>query len=227
MNILHIETSTKACSIALSNDRILLGSRHVDEGMNHSVVLAPAIEDLLKSNNLVPAQLNAISVSSGPGSYTGLRVGCSLAKAMAYALNIPLLAVPTLRALAQAGFKKFPEADVVMPMVDARRDEVFTAIYNKDLHELMPVSSLILGSYNWLELLTRNELIVICGDGAHKTNVHIINDSIVVASDIQCNAVHLINPAGDLVSRQNFSNPIQFVPFYLKPPNITVARKVL
>src|SRR6187431_1856868 len=100
MYILHIETSTAVCSVALSRDRTLVAFLDLEEGMNHTAQLSPIISQLIQSASIKPTDLGAIAVSSGPGSYTGLRVGSSTAKAMAYSLGIPLIAVPTLITLA-------------------------------------------------------------------------------------------------------------------------------
>ncbi|HUR32091.1 MAG TPA: tRNA (adenosine(37)-N6)-threonylcarbamoyltransferase complex dimerization subunit type 1 TsaB, partial [Saprospiraceae bacterium] len=127
MYFLHIETSTKICSVAISQDLELIGSLDLTEGMNHTALLAPSIEELLRLTGIQLSELGAISVSSGPGSFTGLRVGGSTAKAMAYSLQIPILAVPTLLSLAVAASKNYPEADCLMPMLDARRNEVYTS----------------------------------------------------------------------------------------------------
>src|SRR5687768_8833714 len=146
MYILHIETSTSACSVALSRGRNVLDSIHLKEGMNHTALLAPSIEKLLKSNNLKTKDLEAVSISSGPGSYTGLRVGASTAIGMAYSLKIPILEIPTLTSLAKMAFDKYPGIGLVMPMIDARRNEVYTALFDRSLKIRFPVTSIILGS---------------------------------------------------------------------------------
>src|SRR5688572_15917081 len=133
MYILHIETSTVVCSVALSNGYNLLENTSIVDGMNHAAQLSPTIEALLQSASIKPSDLDAIAVCSGPGSYTGLRVGSATAKAMAYSLGKPLITIPTLQALAQAVFNHHPEAEFALPMIDARRREVYTAIYNRSL----------------------------------------------------------------------------------------------
>src|SRR5690349_15060759 len=135
MYILHIETSTKICSVAISEDDRLLEHVDLPEGMNHTALLTPAIAEILKTCQLIPKDLGAVAVSSGPGSYTGLRVGSSTAKAMAYSLKIPIIPVPTLLALASAGMIKHPGSSAAIPMLDARRNEVYMAMYGPGLVE--------------------------------------------------------------------------------------------
>lgn len=225
MYILHIETSTRICSVALSRDEEMISCLDRDDGMNHTAVLAPLINLILKNAGLRPSDIGAVSVSSGPGSYTGLRVGSSTAKAMAYSLNIPLVSIPSLFALAKAGFRKYPEADLGLPMMDARRNEVYTSMFNPDMKELLLTTSLILepGALSFIP----NDQVVICGgDGAHKLNdLGLKTSNMIVDPEILNSARHLIGPAYLLLSRQAFSDPLHFVPHYLKPPNITQQRK--
>ena len=226
MYILHIETSTRTCSIALSRGQELLGAVDIADSMNHTALLTPAIERLMKTAGLRLADLGAISVSAGPGSYTGLRVGSSTAKGIAYALQIPILAVPTLLSLAQAAFHNHPEAEIVMPMMDARRNEVYTCVYDRNLNELIPVSSIILDQIEWGDLLPTGKKVICCGDGSNKLDGLMTGKDIIIDSSIQCQAIYLIAPALELIARHIYSDPMHFAPFYLKPPNITQPGKI-
>ncbi len=225
MYILHIETSTKICSVALSRDEELIDYLERTEGMNHTALLAPMISQLLKSASLKPGDLGAISVSSGPGSYTGLRVGTSTAKAMAYSLNIPLLSIPTLSALAGAGFDKYPEADLGLPMLDARRNEVYTALYDRALTELFPTTSVVLDK-DALDFVPVDKIVICSGDGAFKVKgMSQVPPDMIIDPVLQISAKHLIRPAFGHLTKKEFSDPMHFVPHYLKPPNITQQRK--
>ena len=224
MYILHIETSTRVCSIALSNESEVIGSLDLLEGMNHTALLTPSIDQLLNSKGLVPSDLSAISVSSGPGSFTGLRVGSSTAKAMAYTLGIPILAIPTLLSLAGAAIKQYPEADWIMPMLDARRNEVYTTVYDRSLQELIPVSSLILEKEVLKSLIPSEIKAILCGDGAIKVDPGSIPPKTRIDQSVHCSAIHLVEPAHRLWALRQYSDPMHFVPFYLKPPNITKPR---
>ena len=226
MFILHIETATPTCSIALSNGPELLVYLDLEGGMNHTGLLAPSIQELLHSISIKPADLGAIAVSSGPGSYTGLRVGCSTAKAMAYTLGIPILAVPTLSSLASALLISNPEADFALPMIDARRMEVYTTLVSRSGAEILPVSSVILNEPFFSETLPGTGIVVSGGDGALKIGElagHLGN--FLVKKEILSSARHMVDPAWSLFKEGKTQDALHFVPQYLKPPNITTPRQ--
>ncbi len=226
MYILHIETSTVVCSVALSKGHALLDSIDMNDGMNHAALLAPTIERLLHSASIKPADLDAIAICSGPGSYTGLRVGSATAKALAYSLEKPLIAIPTLQALAQAVFDQHPEAEFALPMIDARRREVYTAIYNRSLEEILPVSSAILTEEFFTHGIPVSGMIVSCGDGSLKIgDLASFAPGLRVDTTIICSARHMVALAADAYMKGNFEDPLHFVPHYLKPPNITEPKK--
>src|SRR5690606_5359039 len=209
MYILHIETSTRICSVALSRDREVLAWEDHAEDPNHAALLPLAIGRLLEKSGITPKDLGAVSVCSGPGSYTGLRIGSSTAKAMAYTLGIPLVGVPTLYALAHAALEKFPEAVFALPMLDARRKEVYTALYDRNMTELLPVSALILdtpASLAWLEPYSK---VVVCGDGSPKL-VEICPPglSIISDTDLLCSARHLVGPAAERIEKGLVEDPL-------------------
>ncbi len=227
MYILHIETSTKVCSVALSLDETLLNYIDLDEGMNHAAILAPAIKRLLSITNTRPGDLGAISVSSGPGSYTGLRVGCSTAKAMAYSLKIPLISIPTLMALASAAFVSHPEAGLALPMLDARRNEVYTSLFDREMNQSFPTSSIVLDLPTLQALIPFDKIVVSCGDGAMKLKgMNLELSNLKIDSELQSSARHLVGSAFNRLSLNQLSDPMHFVPDYLKPPNITHSKKL-
>lgn len=226
MNILHIETSTIVCSVALSKGSVMLEYLDMEEGMNHAALLAPAIERLLQSAYIGPTDLDAIAVCSGPGSYTGLRVGSATAKAMAYSLGKPLIAIPTLKALALAAFDQYPDAEFALPMIDARRQEVYTAIYRRSFEEVLPVSSVILTEEFFTHGIPVGGMIVSCGDGSLKIgDLASLAPDLRVDTSIICSARHMVALAVDAYVKGNFEDPLHFVPHYLKPPNITEPKK--
>jgi len=227
MYILHIETSTENCSVAISNDDQLIDCIDNVDGMNHTAILAPAIQKILQTISISPLGLGAVSVSAGPGSYTGLRVGSSTAKAMAYSLKIPFVAIPSLSALADAAFLRYPKADWVLPMLDARRNEVYACLFDRSGAGHIPVSSVILENEIIKDLIPSGTVIV-CGNGSHKLQIHQAGfPDIIIDQEIQSSARHLVGPAFSLISKKEFSDPLHFVPYYLKPPNITQQRKLL
>lgn len=226
MYILHIETSTSVCSVALSKGDHVLAWDDRTEGMNHTALLAPQIKALLEAAAVKPKELAAIAVSSGPGSYTGLRVGSSTAKGMAYSLGIPVLAVPTLFALGQAALERFPEASWILPMIDARRREVYAALYDATLQEIWPVSSVILDEDFRQGSLPAEGLLIGCGDGALKAGIlEERGGQVILDATLVCSAKHLVKPAIDLFHRAMYHDPLHFVPYYHKPPNITTPKK--
>jgi len=198
----------------------------MEDGMNHTALLAPAIEELLKSASLVPGDLGAIAVSSGPGSYTGLRVGSSTAKAMAYSLGRPLISVPTLMALASAAFERHPEARYAMPMIDARRKEVYSILYDRSMSEVWPVSSVILSEEFFETGIPMDGKVICCGDGSLKIGeLSSKARNLTIDATIQCRARHLIKPAMEAQGEGKYQDPLHFVPYYHKPPNITEPKK--
>lgn len=150
--ILHIDTAVQVASVCLSDDESIIDTLVNPSGKEAASWLHVAIQSVLQQHNFTPAQLDAIAVSSGPGSYTGLRVGLSAAKGLCYALSIPLISINTLQMMA-AGVKQ-ANADLLCPMIDARRMEVFTALYKPSLEEVIPSTNLVLDETsfaNWLE----------------------------------------------------------------------------
>ncbi len=230
MYILHIETATRVCSVALSRDATLVDLVETSEGMQHAAMLAPLIETMLQKAGIMPGELSAIAVSSGPGSYTGLRVGGATAKAMAYALGKPLIAISTLKALADAALQMHPDADYLLPMIDARRDEVYAALYNRDLEAVWPDSSVILEESFFRETLPQDGKIICCGDGALKIRGMTPDPSggrkgLLIDDTIQCSARHLQRLAVAEFKKGHYEDALHYVPFYLKPPNITKSKK--
>lgn len=169
MHILLIETATPVCSVALASGGEILAERSSDESNAHSSRLSVFVNEILEQAGLKPAQLNAVCVSSGPGSYTGLRIGVSSAKGFCYALQVPLLAVPTLQGMSAQYFARHPNyRGLVCPMIDARRMECYTAIYDSPFHEVRAVSADIIEPGIYDAYLNDSE-VVFLGDGAEKT----------------------------------------------------------
>ena len=228
MYILHIETATKICSIALSFEEKLIAWMDHGDSMNHTAVLAPMIEQLLKDNKVSMSDLGAISLSSGPGSYTGLRVGGSTAKAMAYTLDIPLISVPTLESLASAAIQLSPHFDYVMPMIDARRDEVYTSLFSRDKQVIWPLQALKINKDFVENRYPADGRILCCGDGAHKV-LPFLSPSLQVTVDetILPSARHLVQTALSKFQQEQLEDPMHFTPYYIKPPNITKAKNLV
>ena len=153
--ILNIDTSTTVCSVALAQDGKIIGIKESNEGLNHSVLLGVYIDDILNSHHIHAAQLDAIAVSMGPGSYTGLRIGVSTAKGLCFGANKPLLAVPTLQALARSVADQLQENALYCPMLDARRMEVYTAFFDRDNHTILDTKAEIITADSFLATAAR------------------------------------------------------------------------
>ena len=166
---LSIDTSTQICSVALSRGTEQVAFRETAEGRSHAKILLPFIEEVLQEGGIAPGQLNAVAVSMGPGSYTGLRIGVSTAKGLCYALGIPLIGIPTLQVMAAGALETArPETGTLLcPMLDARRMEVFSALYDNDLREVEPYSAKIIEADSFRELLDRLP-VLFCGNGVEK-----------------------------------------------------------
>lgn len=167
--ILNIETSTTVCSVALTMDGNVIDRREDYQGRNHASLLSGYIEDMLAAAKKHELKLDAIAVSVGPGSYTGLRIGLSEAKGLAYAMKLPLIGVDTLQVMTVAVmFSDFFDEDVLFaPMIDARRMEVYTAVHDFALENVMSPRPLILDENSYREQLDRGPVIFF-GDGSEK-----------------------------------------------------------
>ena len=143
--ILNIETATSACSVALAKDGKVIAAKETNDGQVHAEKITVFIKEILEQASVSFNKLDAIAVGSGPGSYTGLRIGTATAKGLCYTLDKPLIAVPTLKAMAQGAAEKLKRGDVLYcPMIDARRLEVYTALFDSTGKEILPVQAKIL-----------------------------------------------------------------------------------
>lgn len=215
--LLHIETATSNCSVSLSNDDRIIAIKELNEGFTHAENLHPFIDQLLESTNLKPEHLNAVALSIGPGSYTGLRIGTSAAKGFCYALNIPLIAINTLQVLCAGAVKLITEKDVILcPMLDARRMEVYTAAYNDQLVEIKKTEAKIIDE-NSVKEFDLNKTTYYFGDGMPKckslletiSGAKFINNVIPSSSN-------MLNLALTKYKAQQFEDIAYFEPLYLK-----------
>jgi tRNA threonylcarbamoyladenosine biosynthesis protein TsaB len=211
--ILHLETATKVCSVALSLNGELKQLREtLEEGYSHGENLTVFVEEVLRRENIVAGQLAAVSVASGPGSYTGLRIGVSTAKGLCYALGIPLLAIDSLQAIAQQAHAKYPTRNII-PMIDARRMEVFSAVYGPEKELLKPIAADVLEMDSYAAF----EPFVACGDGAAKLKeLWQSRDGIVFEENMLSTAAAQCLPAFVKYKSQAFEDLAYFEPFYLK-----------
>ncbi len=223
-HLLHIETTTDICSIGISQDEQLLALQEITEFAEHASKITLLIETCLQEAKMLMQDLDAVSVSQGPGSYTALRIGVSTAKGICYALNKPLIAVDTLQALALATFKTEQKDALYCPMIDARRMEVYCAIYDTTNQLIHEAAALKIEGDTFDSYFKNDQSIVFSGNGAEKCKSILISE-FAHFSPIVCSAKHLIPFALQAFQNQQFADLAYFEPFYLKPPNITTPRK--
>lgn len=214
--LLHIETATDVCSVALTQGTEVLGVKESADGNSHSKNLLPFIDSVLKETNHVQQDLQGVVVSIGPGSYTGLRIGVSTAKGMAYSLGIPVITVSTLESIAQGAKQQAGacECDIV-PMIDARRMEVFAARYDNDMNLLDKVTAVIVDENAYSELL-QNKEVLFCGNGMPKCKELLSQFPNARFADFTLSAQYMLPAALKKWEAKDFADTAYFEPFYLK-----------
>ena len=225
---LLIETSTSLCSVALAEDGRITAARESGEPRAHAALTAPFVQQVLAERGLRAADLDAVCVSAGPGSYTGLRVGVSTAKGVCFAAGVPLLSVGTLDVLvAQAAADGLLPADCryVIPMIDARRMEVYTAVFTPDGRRLTEVEPRVIDAESFRQERAEGPVLFI-GDGAGKCGETLAGPD---AHFVQVcpRAAAMLVPALREFEAGNFRDVAYFEPFYLKDFVATVSRKKL
>lgn len=224
--ILAIETSTKTCSVSLFANEVLLGSTDLFIEKSHASHLMVVIDNLLDYSGISRQELNAVAVSSGPGSYTGLRIGTSTAKGLCFALEIPLIGVSTLQALVATYAPLYPTHFLFAPMIDARRMEVYTALFDSQLSPLMPDQALIIDE-DFLQNDIPENNIVLLGDGAPKTFDLLSHPNFLKPTQNLPSAIGVGKIAFQKFINRQFENLAYFEPFYLKDYKATKAKKLL
>ena len=221
--ILLLETSTAVLSVALSQDGSVVASRECREPRLQASLTAPLVKEVLDSQGLTVADCDAVCVGKGPGSYTGLRVGVSTAKGLAFGAGLPLIAVGSLDILAAGVIPGPDRASHIIPMIDARRMEVYTAVFSPSGEQLTPVEAKIIGPDSFAAYLDAGPVVFI-GDGALKCREVIThpNARFVEAWPLATDMARLAQKAYD---EGRFENLAYFEPFYLKDFVATVSRK--
>ena len=226
--IILIETSTSLCSTALVEDGKVVCERLSTEPRAHASMTAPYVNEMLKERGLGVKDCNAVAVSKGPGSYTGLRVGVSTAKGLCFGAGIPLISVGTLDTLVWQAMDDglVPEGcRYIVPMVDARRMEVYTAIFTPDGKQVTPTEAMVVGEDSFKEQLSEGPVLFI-GDGAGKCQGVINSHN---AHFVQCcpKASGMTRPAVAALNEGKFEDVAYFEPYYLKEFMTTTSKKKL
>ena len=225
MIILHIETSTNICSIAISENGQCIFTKSDSEGMNHAALLSVFIAEAMEFLKSVSKNIDAVAVSSGPGSYTGLRIGVSTAKGLCYGLDIPLIAVSTLEILTANAFLTAEAATNTLfcPMIDARRMEVYAAFYNKEGIIQREISADIIDENSYSAIL-ENHSVYFFGNGAEKCKTTLTHPNAKFIDGMYPLAQNMIALAEKAYAEKKFVDVAYFEPFYLKEFYTTAAK---
>ncbi|MGB1309416.1 MAG: tRNA (adenosine(37)-N6)-threonylcarbamoyltransferase complex dimerization subunit type 1 TsaB [Oceanihabitans sp.] len=220
--ILNIETATTNCSVSLSKEGETFALlEDYNNNYSHAERLHVYIEKILSENQLEASQLNAIAVSKGPGSYTGLRIGVSAAKGLSFALNIPLISVSTLAALTR---QVQAESGVIIPMLDARRMEVYSAIFSSSFASIRIIEAQILDENSFASYL-ENGKVYFVGNGVAKTKTLIAHKNAVFVEDKLPSANEMSMLAYHKYKKNDIEDVAYFEPYYLKDFLVTPAKK--
>ena len=218
-NILNIETSTDVCSVALTSDGQVLDHTENYEGQTHATLLSKYVQEMLKYARSRELKLDAIAVSIGPGSYTGLRIGLSEAKGLAFGLQVPLIGVNTLQLMTVSTmFNHFIDDGnpLYVPMIDARRMEVYTAAYTPALEAALEPQAMILDEHAFDGLLQQGYTLVMMGNGSDKARQLFQNPGVKFIEGIKPVAVDMMALAERAWRQQDFIDVAYSTPLYLK-----------
>lgn len=227
--ILNIETSTEVCSVALTSEGQVLDHRENYEGQTHATLLSQYVKEMLEYARTREMKIDAIAVSIGPGSYTGLRIGLSEAKGLAFGLQVPLIGVNTLQLMTVGTmFNHFIEEDNVLyvPMIDARRMEVYTAAYNAALEPVVAPQAMILDENSFADLLEQGYTLVVMGNGSDKARQVLTHDRVRFIGGIKPVAVEMLALAEKAWREQQFLDVAYSTPLYLKEFQATKPKRV-
>ena len=218
-NILNIETSTEVCSVALTSEGQVLDHRENYDGQTHATLLSQYVKEMLDYARSREVKLDAIAVSIGPGSYTGLRIGLSEAKGLAFGLQVPLIGVNTLQLLAVSTmFNHFIEDDKVLyvPMIDARRMEVYTAAYSPSLEAVIEPQAMILDENSFADVLAQGYTLILMGNGSDKARQVLTREQVRFIGGVKPVAVEMMALAEKSWREGQFLDVAYSTPLYLK-----------
>lgn len=219
--IICLETATSVCSVALCDSSGVIALRESNEGKSHASLLTLYIEELLKESGLKPKDLEAVAVSKGPGSFTGLRIGVSVAKGIAYAASIPVIAVETTLSMFFGITDYFKEKEIsgsktlFCPMLDARRMEVYYALFDSNGKQIKGIAAEVINEDSFNEI-PQSVRMIFFGDGALKFKDAIKRTNVYFAGDYKISASHMQKPAYQALRNHHFEDVAYFEPLYLK-----------
>jgi tRNA threonylcarbamoyladenosine biosynthesis protein TsaB len=225
--IICLETATNLCSVALIDNAGLVSLKESDELKSHASLLTVFAEEILKNQGMKASDLDAVAVSKGPGSYTGLRIGVSVAKGIAYGASIPLIGIETTLSMFWGMKKTISESEInslFCPMLDARRMEVYYAIYNSTGEKLKEISAEVVTKDLFTDI-PESQRIIFFGDGAKKCKEIINHKNAIFAEDFRISAAHMHNPVFQAFNKREYQDVAYFEPLYLKDFITSIPRK--
>lgn len=221
--ILCIETATPVCSVALCEKGKVIDREESEEDKSHASHLTVFIESILKRSGIKVPDLDAVAVSKGPGSYTGLRIGVSVAKGLAYGAGIPLIAVSTTE-LMYHGARRAGDYDYYCPMIDARRMEVYSAVYDKEDRVIKGISAEVIRKDSFAEILDKGRVLFF-GSGSGKCREIISHPSASFDNKFRISSEYMCHPAHEALENKRFEDVAYFEPLYLKDFIATIPKK--
>ena len=230
--ILCIETGTDICSVGIVSNGELISLRESDSGRDHAKKVAVFVDELLSENNIDPQQIDAVAVGEGPGSYTGLRIGVSFAKGLCYGLSKPLIAVSSLAALTAVAIEDYKagildiedwDSALLCPMIDARRMDVYTQVFDSKANPLNDVTAEVVDENTLAELRAKTENFVIFGSGAAKC-AEVLGAKLI---EITPSVRGMAAIAEKKYTNGDFADVAYFEPYYLKDFVVTTSKKKL
>lgn len=221
--LLAIETSTPVCSCVLSCDGKILINKENYEGRSHASLVGLFVHEIMEHVRKQDILLDAIAISSGPGSYTGLRIGVSEAKGLSYGLGIPMIAIPTARIMASMMREKVDEGMLLCPMIDARRMEVYATFFDRSLHVVRETSADIVDGNSYKALLEKQRILFF-GNGAEKCRSVITHPNALFVDDVHPLASEMVSLAEEAFAGKTFVDVAYFEPFYLKEFVATIPK---
>lgn len=226
--ILNIETSTDVCSVSVSQDGAYIFSQESHEGPNHAVKLGVFVDEAMSFADSHAIPLDAVAVSCGPGSYTGLRIGVSMAKGICFGQDLKLISVPTLELMAVPVLlrEEVEEGALLCPMIDARRMEVYSAIYDRSLREVRQVQADVVDADTYREYLDRGP-VYFFGNGAEKCMETINHPNARLIKGVEPLAKWMFPIAERRIAQEKYEDVAYFVPFYLKDFVAKESKKLL
>lgn len=224
--ILHIETATDICSLALSKGAVMVDLLEKANTRDHASILTVMVDELMSRNRLKMHHLNAVVLSEGPGSYTSLRVGMSTAKGICYGLGIPMIAINTLESMAEGAKREDTGCELICSMIDARRMEVYASVFDRKGNMLLDNQAIILEEGLFDTYLEDYSGILLCGNGAQKAR-EVFQGQNYRFSDLKHSAKFLIELGFSHYVKNKFVDLAYFSPNYIKSPNITKAKRKL